>query len=77
MGMLPKNLFKKPNNPLETYDKYNKSASPDIPSEMCVSCPNCRAVLLNSDLSEAGHVCPQMRAPLPYQRPPADQPDCR
>ena len=59
MGMLPKNLFKKPNNPLETYDKYNKSASPDIPSEMCVSCPNCRAVLLNSDLSEAGHVCPK------------------
>ena len=58
MGVLPKNLFKKPNNPLENYDK-NKTVSPDIPNEMCVSCPVCKAILLNGDLNDNGHICPK------------------
>lgn len=59
MGMLPKNLFKRPNNPLESYDKYGKTASPDIPSEMCVSCPGCRAILLTGELDENANICPK------------------
>ena len=55
MGVLPKNLFKKPNNPLENYDK-NKTVSPDIPNEMCVSCPVCKAILLSGDLNDNGHI---------------------
>ncbi len=58
MGVLPKNLFKKPNNPLENYDK-NKTVSPDIPNEMCVSCPVCKAILLSGDLNDNGHICPK------------------
>ena len=57
--MLAKNLFKKPNNPLESYDKTGKAVSPDVPSELCVSCPSCKAILLNSDLNENWHVCPK------------------
>ena len=58
MGVLPKNLFKKPNNPLENYDK-SKTYSPDVPSEMCIPCPACKAILFNSELTENSHVCPK------------------
>ena len=42
--MLSKNLFKKPKNDLESYDKYTKSPAPDIPSELndhLHVCPKC------------------------------------
>ncbi len=58
MGVLPKNLFKRPNNPLENYDK-SKTVSPDIPNEMCVSCPVCKSILLSGDLNDNGHICPK------------------
>ena len=56
--MLPKNLFKKPKNDLESYDKYTKSPAPDIPSELCISCPECKAMLFTSELNENLDVCP-------------------
>ena len=58
--MLPKDLFKKPMNTLESaYEKLTKTAAPDVPSEMCTSCPGCRAMLFTSDLSENNNVCPK------------------
>ena len=57
--MLPKNLFKKPKNDLESYDKYTKSPAPDIPSELCISCPECKAMLFTSELNENLDVCPK------------------
>ena len=58
--MLPKDLFKKPMNTLESaYEKLTKTAAPDVPSEMCTSCPGCRALLFTSDLSENDNVCPK------------------
>ena len=57
--MLSKNLFKKPKNDLEAYDKYTKSPAPDIPSELCVSCPSCRAMLFTDELNDHLHVCPK------------------
>lgn len=61
--MLPKNLFKKPKNDLESYDKYTKSPAPDIPSELCISCPECKAMLFTSELNENLDVCPPVRPP--------------
>ena len=57
--MLTKNLFKKPENPLEWYDARSKNSLPDIPDQMCVSCPKCKAILLTGDLIENGRVCPK------------------
>lgn len=57
--MLTKNLFKKPGNPLEWYDARSKNSMPDIPDQMCISCPECRAILLTGDLSENARVCPK------------------
>jgi acetyl-CoA carboxylase carboxyl transferase beta subunit len=58
--MLPKNLFQKPKNTLESaYEKLTKSAAPDVPSEMCTSCPECRAMLFSSELNEHDNVCPR------------------
>ena len=57
--MLSKNLFKKPKNDLESYDKYTKSPAPDIPSELCISCPECKAMLFTSELNDHLHVCPK------------------
>ena len=59
MGILPKDLFKRPNNPLESYDKFGKAVMPDVPGEMCVSCPSCKAILFTSDLNENANVCPK------------------
>ena len=44
--MLTKNLFRKPKNELEGYDKLLKVPSPSIPDEMCVVCPDCKRCLL-------------------------------
>ena len=57
--MLTKNLFKKPGNPLEWYDGHNKNSMPDIPDQMCISCPQCKAILLTGDLNENARVCPK------------------
>ncbi|HCR43625.1 MAG TPA: acetyl-CoA carboxylase carboxyl transferase subunit beta [Ruminococcaceae bacterium] len=57
--MLTKNLFKKPNNTLEWYDKHTQATLPDIPDDMCVSCPDCKAILLKGDLNERYSVCPK------------------
>lgn len=54
---LSKNLFKKPKNALETNDKYTKDAAPDIPNEMCVSCPSCKTILLTGDLNDNLNIC--------------------
>lgn len=58
--MLPKDLFKKPKNPLETaYEMFTKKSAPDIPSEMCVSCPECKAILFSGELNENYCICPK------------------
>lgn len=57
--MLTKNLFKKPNNPLEWYDGRTKNSIPDVPDEMCISCPQCKAIILTGDLNENVGVCPK------------------
>jgi acetyl-CoA carboxylase carboxyl transferase beta subunit len=57
--MLNKDLFKKPLNTLEWFDRHAKGSQPDIPDEMCVSCPSCKAILLNGELDERFHVCPK------------------
>lgn len=57
--MLTKNLFKKPKNTLEWYDKHTKNSLPDIPDEMCVSCPECKAILLTGELNDRYNVCPK------------------
>lgn len=57
--MLNKNLFKKPLNTLEWFDRHTRNSLPDIPDEMCVSCPSCKAILLTGELNERFHVCPK------------------
>jgi len=57
--MLTKNFFKKPENPLEWYDNRTKNSIPDIPDQMCISCPKCKAILLTGDLNENARVCPK------------------
>lgn len=57
--MLTKNLFKKPENPLEWYDARSKNSLPDIPDQMCISCPKCKAILLTGDLNENARICPK------------------
>ncbi len=57
--MLPKGLFQKPKNELESSDKYAQSAMPSVPDEMCVSCPGCRKTLVLGELTDNCHVCPK------------------
>lgn len=57
--MLERGIFKKPNNPLENYDKHIKTGKPYVPDEMCIACPSCKAMLLTSEISENFHVCPK------------------
>lgn len=57
--MLNKDLFKKPLNTLEWFDRHTRNSMPDIPDEMCVSCPSCKAILLTGELNEQFHVCPR------------------
>lgn len=49
--------FKRGRNPLETSDKAMINHSPDVPSEMCTTCPACKKVLFTSELLDAGNVC--------------------
>jgi acetyl-CoA carboxylase carboxyl transferase beta subunit len=57
--MLKKELFRKPKNELETYGRYFKKGLPDVPDEMCVSCPACRQTLFTDALNENRNVCPK------------------
>lgn len=57
--MLTKNLFKKPKNTLEWYDRHTKNSLPDIPDDMCVSCPECKAILIKGELNERYNICPK------------------
>jgi len=57
--MLKKDLFRKPQNELETYSKHFKKRLPDIPSEMCVLCPACKETLFTDALNENCNVCPK------------------
>jgi acetyl-CoA carboxylase carboxyl transferase beta subunit len=57
--MLTKNLFRKPKNELEGYDKLLKVPSPSIPDEMCVVCPDCKRMILSDELMDSTYVCPK------------------
>ncbi len=57
--MLTKDLFRRPKNELETYSRHFKKGAPDIPEEMCVSCPACRQTLFTDALTGNSHVCPK------------------
>ena len=55
--MLPKTLFKKPENELEKSDRMQKPNRPFVPDEMWLKCPACKTMLLSSDLDQNLHVC--------------------
>lgn len=55
--MLRKNLFKRPKNELEAYGKHAKTALPNVPEEMCLSCPSCGTMLFVNELTENSNVC--------------------
>jgi acetyl-CoA carboxylase carboxyl transferase beta subunit len=57
--MLRKELFRKPKNELENYNKYGKTAFPDVPNELCVLCPACKQTLFTSALQENASICPK------------------
>lgn len=55
--MLPKNLFRRPKNQLEGYDRLLQVPSPNVPDEMCISCPDCRYMMLTGELLSNQYVC--------------------
>ena len=55
--MLPKNLFKKPRNALEGYDRIMPEPSPTVPEEMYISCPDCKNMMLTDELLANLYVC--------------------
>ncbi|MFA6948862.1 MAG: acetyl-CoA carboxylase, carboxyltransferase subunit beta [Eubacteriales bacterium] len=55
--MLPKNLFKKPQNILENGPKAD-AAHASIPGELCESCPSCGKTVFTGDLADNMNVCP-------------------
>jgi acetyl-CoA carboxylase carboxyl transferase subunit beta len=57
--MFKKELFKKPKNELEGNVKLSKVITPEVPNEMCVSCPGCKQTLYTSMLNENYNVCPK------------------
>lgn len=57
--MLKKSLFKRPMIELELKDKALRFAEPNVPDEMCVSCPACKKTLFTGELEENEHVCPK------------------
>jgi len=57
--MLRKELFKRPSNELENYNKFYKTVLPDVPNEMCVLCPVCKQTLYTGSLYENSNVCPK------------------
>lgn len=57
--MLTKGLFKKPQNSLESYGKYEMQPHPEIPDEMCVTCPSCKTLAFTEELNGNTNVCPK------------------
>ena len=57
--MLRKDLFRRPRNELEGYSRHLKKILPDVPNEMCVLCPSCKATLFTGALSDHAYVCPK------------------
>lgn len=57
--MLRKDLFRRPKNELETYNRYSKKGASDAPKEMFVSCPACRRNFFADVLAANSHVCPK------------------
>lgn len=55
--MLRKGLFKKPNNPLEDFDRKQEIAVPAVPDKLYGRCPHCRASHLAEDVAANGHIC--------------------
>lgn len=56
--MIKKGLFRKPKNELEGDTRLEKRPAPNIPDEMCLTCPECRKVLFTGSLADSCHVCP-------------------
>ena len=54
--MLKKGLFRKPHNSLEGNTKLEKRNDNTV-SELSISCPRCKKVLLSSDLAENMNIC--------------------
>lgn len=55
--MLPKSLFRRPQNQLEGYDRLLQAPSPTAPDEMCMTCPDCRRMMLTEELLSNQYVC--------------------
>lgn len=55
--MLPKNLFRRPKNQLEGYDRLRQEPSRTEPDEMVMSCPDCRNSMPTGVLLENKYVC--------------------
>ncbi|SMC60164.1 acetyl-CoA carboxylase, carboxyltransferase subunit beta [Papillibacter cinnamivorans] len=56
--MIKRGLFRKPKNELEGDEKLEKRPAPNIPDEMCLTCPDCKKVLFTGRLPDSCHVCP-------------------
>lgn len=56
--MLNKDLFKRPQNELETDGRQHFDAPPAVPEELCSKCPNCKALLFEQELYANNRQCP-------------------
>ncbi|MEL7608732.1 MAG: acetyl-CoA carboxylase, carboxyltransferase subunit beta [Bacillota bacterium] len=56
--MLNKELFKKPQNALETDGRQRVDAPPLVPEELCTKCPGCKALLFEEELRANDRQCP-------------------
>lgn len=57
--MLPKNLFRKPRNKLESYDEQQSGSMPSVPDELYVACPECKHMMFAEALQHNLYVCPK------------------
>ena len=55
--MLTKNLFRRPQNTLEDYDRRLAQTMPNVPEELYTACPACKAMLLADELADDLYVC--------------------
>ena len=54
--MLPKKLFRNPNNPLEGAES---AIMPLVPDRLCEACPECKTLVFTDDVAKAGNLCPR------------------
>ena len=57
--MLPKKLFKNPNNPLEGEERAAQVSAPNVPDKLCEACPGCKGLIFTDALKENLDVCPK------------------